>query len=93
MTKFLLSPENPKGWKLEEILQEIENDILIRCTLISEDTRIEARTVLHNNIQIMQWLTECIEKANETTRILASLGPSRGPSGERRIGGTPDTGS
>ena len=29
MTKFLLSPENQKGWKLEEILQEIQNDILI----------------------------------------------------------------
>ena len=85
-TKFLLSPDNPKGWKLEDILQEIQNDILKRSTLITEDSRPEARAVLHNNVQIMTLLTECIEKANESARILATLGPGSGRSGERRIG-------
>ena len=40
----------------------------------------------HNNIEIMQLLTQCSEKAHDSTRILNSLGPSGGR-GSRRIGG------
>ena len=88
MTKFLLSPDNPKGWKLEDILQEIQSDILKRSTLLSGDNRTEARSVLHNNIYIMDLLTQCIDRAHESTRTLNTLGPSQGPRGQRRIGGT-----
>ena len=28
MTKLLLSPDNPNGWKLEDIIDEIQNDIV-----------------------------------------------------------------
>ena len=88
-TKFLLSPDNPKGWKLEDALPQIQNDILRRSTLIADDTRAEARAVLRNNFRIMNLITEAIETAEESARILDSLGPARPGSG-RRIGAGPD---
>jgi hypothetical protein len=76
MTKLLVSPENPDGWKLEDIIDEIQNDIVLRTARIVHDNRPEARTVLHNNVEIMQLLTACSEKAHDSTRVLNSLGPS-----------------
>ncbi len=76
MTKLLVSPENPKGWKLEDLIDEIQNDIIRRTARIVDDNRPEARTVLHNNIEIMQMLTVCSEKAHDSTRVLNTLGPS-----------------
>lgn len=81
MTKLLVSPDNPDGWKLEDIIDEIQNDILLRTARIVDDNRPEARAVLHNNIEIMQLLTACSEKAHNSTRILNSLGPSASPQG------------
>ncbi len=90
MTKLLVSPNNPDGWKLEDILDEIQNDIVRRTARIVDDNRPEARAVLHNNIEIMQLLTSCSEKAHDSTRVLNTLGPSvstRG--GVPRIGRQP----
>ncbi len=86
MTKLLLSPDNPDGWKLEDIIDEIQNDIVRRSTRIVDDSRPEAKAVLTNNIEIMKLLTACSEKAHDSTRVLLALGPSQGPKGIPRIG-------
>jgi hypothetical protein len=86
MTKVLVGPNNPVGWKLEELLGEIQNDISRRSAKNVDDARPEARAVLHNNIEIMQLLTQCSVKAHESTYILNSLGPSGGTRGGRRLG-------
>ena len=39
MTRFLVSGENPTGFKLEDILIAIRKDILRRCTKIADDHR------------------------------------------------------
>lgn len=88
MTKLLVSADNPDGWKLEDIIDEIQNDIVRRTVRIVDDHRPEARTVLHNNIEIMQLLTTCSQKAHESTRVLNTLGPSiSNQGGAPRIGG------
>ncbi len=76
MTKLLVSSDNPDGWTLEDIIDEIQNDIVRRAARIVDDNRPEARAVLHNNIEIMQFLTACSGKARDSTRILNTLGPS-----------------
>lgn len=86
MTKLLLSSENPEGWKLEDIIDEIQNDIVRRSARIVDDGRPEARAVLTNSIEIMKLLTVCSEKAHDSTRVLSALGPSQGPQGVPRIG-------
>ncbi|MDP6068203.1 MAG: histidine kinase [Alphaproteobacteria bacterium] len=86
MTKFLLSAENPRGWKLEDLLVEIQNDVIKRMSKILDDQRPEARSVVNNSLQIASHIAECIALANDSARILNSLGPA-GNRGQPRIGG------
>jgi hypothetical protein len=87
MTHFFASPERPDGWKLEDLLAQIQNDIVHRSEKIVDDMRPQARAVLHNNIEILGMLTKCIQKAQESTKILDSFGPSQsGHGGPPRIG-------
>jgi CBS-domain-containing membrane protein len=86
MTRFLVTDDNPGGWKLEDILTVIQDDVVRRSGKIIEDHRPEARRVLHNNIEIMGLLTQCIDLALNSTKVLATLGRSRAPVGPPRIG-------
>lgn len=84
MTHFLATEENPGGYKLEDILSIIRQDIIKRAGLIAGDARPEARHVLANNVQILQKITDCIDLAEDSTRVLER---SFGHSGhEPRIG-------
>lgn len=85
MTQFLLSDTNPDGHTLEEILQGIRSDSLLRCSKIAEDNRDEPKHVLNNNIRILTLLSQAIELAEDSTRVLdKSLG--RGGGGGPRMG-------
>jgi hypothetical protein len=84
MTHFLSTDDNPDGYKLEDILSIVRQDILARAGKIAGDKRPEARQVLANNMHILQKLTECIDLAEDSTNI---LNRSFGLSGdEPRIG-------
>ena len=87
-TKFLLSPGQSEGLEARGRAAANSKRILRRSTLIADDTRSEARAVLRNNFRIMNLITECIETAEESARILDSLGPAR-PGSRRRIGAGP----
>ncbi len=85
MPQFLITEENPDGFKLEEILAVIRKDIILRATKILDDEREQALQVLENNIKILGLLSECINIATESTRLLdRSFGPHK--DGEPRIG-------
>jgi len=84
-TTFLGTDENLDGWKIEDILMTIQNDMFRRTQKIVRDSREEARVVLNNNVQILGLLSQCIEKETESTRILnRSFGPHK--DGKSRIG-------
>lgn len=88
MSRYLLSEENPQGSRLEDLLRLIRDDVLVRCTKISGDTRPEAQSVLHNNIQVLVHLSDAIALAEDSTRILdKAFGPSAA-----EIGGPPRIG-
>jgi UDP-N-acetylmuramyl tripeptide synthase len=85
MTHFLVTDENPDGYRLEDILTMVRKDIILRATKIVDDARPEARHVLDNNVKILQLLTESIGIAEDSTRLLDKrLGPHQ--PGEPRIG-------
>ena len=85
MTQFLKTDEKPDGYRLEEILSIVRKDIVKRANKIIDDERPEARLVLENNVKILALLTECINIAEDSTRILdKAFGPHR--QGEPRIG-------
>ena len=84
-TTFLVTEENPDSWKIEDILTTIQDDMFRRTQKIVGDHRDEAREVLTNNIEILGLLSQCIDKAKESTRILdKSFGPHK--DGKPRIG-------
>ena len=76
MPHFLISDTNPEGSKLEDILRVIRNDILIRCSKISDDTRTEAQHFLNNNIKILDLVSQAISLAENSSQVLnKSFGP------------------
>ena len=82
MTHFLVTEDNPTGKKLEDVLTMVRADIINRCTLITDDTRPEAMSVLANNMKILGLLTEAIDIAHDSTRILdKAFGPSQASKG------------
>jgi hypothetical protein len=87
MTHFFPTADHPQGWKLEELFTEIQKDIVRRSEKIIDDTRPQARSVLHNNFEILRLLTECIHKAEASSKILESFGRSQSDhGGPPRIG-------
>ena len=58
-----------------------------RSARIVDDGRPEARAVLTNNIEILNLLTVCSEKAHDSTRVRSTLGTSQGPQWIPWIGG------
>ena len=73
MTHFLSTDENPDGYKLEDILSSVRQDIIDRAGKIAGDTpppSPEVRRVLANNMQILQKQTECSDIAENSTQIL-----------------------
>jgi hypothetical protein len=84
MTRFLVSDENPEGFRLEDILVAIRKDILTRSLKIADDTRAEALHVSNNNMKILGLLSDAITLAEDSTR---TLDKAFGPHGESpRIG-------
>lgn len=82
MTHFLRSDKNPGGHKLEDLLVQLRADVLHRCDVISGDARPEALQVLANNVKILGYLTEAINLAMDSTRILdRAFGPSQAAQG------------
>lgn len=88
MTHFLVSDENPNGLRLEDILHTIRKDVIKRCTKIMNDPKDEARLVLNNNMKILNLLSEAIQHAEDSSRVLnKAFGPSTAAEGGKpRIG-------
>jgi len=70
MSGFLVTDDNPDGYKLENILTAIRNEIIQRATKIMDDGRPEATTVINNNIKILNHLSESIALAENSTSVL-----------------------
>jgi hypothetical protein len=82
MTRFLVSDENPAGLRLEDILHAIRMDVITRCTKIMSDPKDEARHVLNNNMKILLLLSDAINLAEDSTRVLdKAFGPSNAAKG------------
>ena len=74
MTKILMSPDNPKGLKLEVLLEQVPGDLMEGCAHIADDYRPDAARVLRNNIEIMGLLSECLDRAHESAKAVNRLG-------------------
>lgn len=83
---ILMGPQNPTGWKLEELLPQIAREIEAKTLKIADDPRTVARLVAENNGMIV-WHLEEAEALQRTSYVaLDSMGPNEGPLGKPRIG-------
>jgi hypothetical protein len=86
MTHFLVTEENPKGYRLEEILYLIRKDVLTRALKIADDKRAEALHVMQNNMRILGLLSEAIALAEDSSSVLDKAFGSSAKGGPPRIG-------
>lgn len=86
MTRFLVSDENPTGYRLEELLLLVRADVLKRLDRIALDERTEAQLVFANNVEVLEHLTKAIELARDNTRILDKAFGHKVLGGPPRIG-------
>lgn len=85
-TPLLMSSENPNGWKLEELLGQLNEEILDKCKKIEGEKRPVAKQVLQNNRHIMQMLRDAATLQRQSMAFLEAIGPNEGPLGTPRIG-------
>ncbi len=81
-TKFLVSDTNPDGLRVEDILRDIRNDILIRCSTAMADGRPDTEHVMSNNMHILGILSDAIALAEDSTDVLTRMyGPAQAATG------------
>ena len=83
---ILMGRDNPNGFKLEDLLADVVDEIATKCSYIADDTSLEARHVLRNNQQIMGLLAQAAALQRLSYDILDAKAPNEGVHGKYRIG-------
>lgn len=86
LPNVLMGPDNPTGWKLEELLAQIGQEVDRKSAKIQNDDRPVARQVLRNNEQIIGLLMQAEAIQRSSYDLLNATAPDQGPLGKPRIG-------
>lgn len=86
MTHFLVTEERPDGYRLEDILGILLNDVLTRALKIADDKHAEAQHVMRKNMKILGLISEAITLAEDFTRVLDKAFGANAKGGPPRIG-------
>jgi hypothetical protein len=89
MTKVLMSKDNPKGWKLEELLDHVITDLWEKTKRIENDACEVSQIVTAHNRGILKLLAQAKNLQDESMRALDAYKPDQGPLGVPRIGTEP----
>jgi len=85
-TKVLMSADNPTGWKLEELLVQVSQDLRVKNDRLEGDASPTSRAIRINNLGVIDCLALAGVRQSDTLRRLDLLGSDQGPSGTPRIG-------
>lgn len=83
---ILMGPQNPTGWKLEDLLEALQFEVMKKCDKIISDSRPVSRKVLRNNQQIIGLLAQAEALQRDSYDRLDAMAPNEGPLGKPRIG-------
>jgi hypothetical protein len=83
---ILMGRDNPDGHKLEELLHKVAGEVEAKCIFICDDPRLEAKTVLRNNQQIIGLLRQAEALQRHSYDVLDNMSKNEGPLGRYRIG-------
>lgn len=84
--ELLMSNNNPNGWKLEELLEQIKQEIAQKINKIIDDTSPQAQLVVRNNQAIIEHLGAAEALQRSSFVVLDAMKPNEGPTGKPRIG-------
>jgi len=80
----LMSRDNPNGWKLEELLGEVEQELSVKTKRLEESLAGDlADEAIRNNLRIRDLLLKAQSIQFSTMHSFKKLGPDRGPSNPR----------
>jgi hypothetical protein len=83
--QILMTRDNPKGFKLEDLTKKLCFEIKAKSFHISGDTSIEAQTIVSNNAQIVGLLYQVEAKQNHSLIVLSTIRKDEGPNGKARL--------
>ncbi|RLV61064.1 hypothetical protein D5018_03755 [Parashewanella curva] len=84
--QVLMSRDNPAGFKLEELTRKLRYEIEEKTRNISNDERIQAKTVVNNNSQIIGLLHQIEAIQRQSFVLMEQIAPDEGALGKPRIG-------
>lgn len=85
-TPVLMSADNPEGWKLEELVEQIRLELYVKNDRIGSDPSQAAKAVRANNLQIVDLLAVIECRQRDTLTRLDEIRSDAGPGGTPRIG-------
>lgn len=85
-TPVLMSADNPKGWKLEDLLIQLREEIAAKNARIAGDQSATAILVRANNTRILDHFYVAEDLQRDSVARLDALRPDPGPGGTPRIG-------
>lgn len=83
---ILMSKENPRGHKLEDLMVKLQNEVNAKNNKILNDKSNLSLTVQGNNLAIMKHLNEIKNLQVYSFDLMAEKAPDNGPNGQPRIG-------
>ena len=87
MKTILMSKENPTGYKLEELLTQLINEIKDKNAKIINDNSDLSKLVQNNNLKIVFSLNDALNAQRHSFLQMSKKAPDDGPNGKPRIGG------
>lgn len=75
----LMSRNNPGGWKLEELLAQMIEELRLKNVQLRASPNPVAAKVQENNVGIANLLMNAICLQQDSLAILDTLGPNKGP--------------
>lgn len=79
MDPYLVAETMPRAHRLDDILMILREHLCSRSLAFADNRLPEAKQVMRNNMRVLELLTEAIELAQESNRLLnRSFGPPLG---------------
>lgn len=73
--KILMGEENPNGYRLEEALHLIRHELHLKTQNLLSNESAAAKSIVRNNLQIINLLGVCADTQTNTLDILNELSP------------------
>ena len=78
-----MGTDNHDGWKLEDILQKIADEVAVKSEKISGSPHPQRDMIIEHNSQIIKLLNEARDIQVDTYKQLDAVEPNRGPARPR----------